>query len=59
MKNKIFIKLCDIALEVEQFLKTHPRISRKKKPNRENNSPQIKHIVRLFPIKKQKLSDNF
>ena len=59
MKNKIFIKLYDIAIEVDQFLKKHPRISRKKKPNSETNSPHIKHMVRLSPIKKQRLSDNF
>ncbi len=63
MKNKIFINLSEIASEVITFIKTRPQIFRKKNPDDIENSPAIKHTVKISniksPIKKINLSNNF
>ena len=59
-KKKLFIKLDDVATEIKVFLNTYPRISRNGKGKKETDSPHIKHIIRLSPVKQNlNLANNF
>ena len=46
VKPKICIKLPEVIAEIKAYIKTHPRISARKK-NAEVKSPLIKHTMKI------------